>query len=186
MFFSHMNNLLMPGRGVNMGDGWETKRNRTPNNRDWVIVRLAHKGIIKKALIDTCHFKGNYPDSFTLEGCMSESDDLSNAKWTTIIERTKLQAHHEHQLRKGVGLQGTRVARTFEYLSRRWREPDAALGNDRLKCKWNADDARSRHDGRRKCGCNAAFNSGSHVYHAKRHRTGNIDYFALASSRRCG
>ena len=55
MFFSHMNNLLMPGRGVNMGDGWETKRNRTPNNHDWVIVRLAHKGILKKALIDTCH-----------------------------------------------------------------------------------------------------------------------------------
>ncbi|MEZ4807564.1 MAG: hypothetical protein R2815_08845 [Flavobacteriales bacterium] len=51
MFFSHMNNLIMPGRGVNMGDGWETKRNRTPNNRDWVIVRLAHKGIIRKALI---------------------------------------------------------------------------------------------------------------------------------------
>jgi allantoicase len=49
MFFSHMNNLLMPGRGVNMGDGWETKRNRTPNNRDWVIVRLAHKGLLKKA-----------------------------------------------------------------------------------------------------------------------------------------
>lgn len=100
MFFSHMNNLLMPGRGVNMGDGWETKRNRTPGNRDWVIVRLAHKGILKKALIDTCHFKGNYPDSFTLEGCMSEGDDLSNAKWSTLIERTKLQAHHEHEYEK--------------------------------------------------------------------------------------
>jgi allantoicase len=100
MFFSHMNNLLMPGRGVNMGDGWETKRNRTPGNRDWVIVRLAHKGILKKALIDTCHFKGNYPDSFRLEGCMSETDDLSSAKWSTLIERTKLQAHHEHPYEK--------------------------------------------------------------------------------------
>lgn len=96
MFFSHMNNLIMPGRGVNMGDGWETKRNRTPNNRDWVIVRLAHKGTIQKALIDTCHFKGNYPDTFILEGTNSTTDDLSNAKWSTIIERTKLQADHEH------------------------------------------------------------------------------------------
>nr|MBK9652095.1 hypothetical protein [Bacteroidota bacterium] len=51
MFFSHMDNLIMPGRGVNMGDGWETKRNRTPNNRDWVIVRLAHKGKIHKSPI---------------------------------------------------------------------------------------------------------------------------------------
>src|SRR5437867_1854450 len=56
MFFSHMDNLILPGRGVNMGDGWETKRNRTPNNRDWVIVRLAHEGIIDEILIDTCHF----------------------------------------------------------------------------------------------------------------------------------
>ena len=102
MFFSHMNNLIMPGRGVNMGDGWETKRNRTPNNRDWVIVRLAHKGVIKKALIDTCHFKGNYPDTFTLEGTNSPSDDLSNAKWSTIIERIKLQADHEHHYEQEV------------------------------------------------------------------------------------
>jgi allantoicase len=110
MFFSHMNNLIMPGRGVNMGDGWETKRNRTPTNRDWVIVRLAHKGIIQKALIDTCHFKGNYPDTFTLEGTsleapvpsthwvdpQAELDALENAQWSTIIEHTKLQADHEH------------------------------------------------------------------------------------------
>ncbi len=102
MFFSHMNNLLMPGRGVNMGDGWETKRNRTPNNRDWVIVRLAHKGIIKKALIDTAHFKGNYPESFTLEGCASDSDDLSSAQWSAIIPRTRLQAHHEHTFEQEV------------------------------------------------------------------------------------
>ena len=102
MFFSHMNNLIMPGRGANMGDGWETKRNRTPNNRDWVIVRLAHKGILQKALIDTGHFKGNYPDTFTLEGCNSATDDLSNAKWSTIIERTKLQADHEHQFQQEV------------------------------------------------------------------------------------
>lgn len=102
MFFSHMNNLLMPGRGVNMGDGWETKRNRTPDNRDWVIVRLAHKGVIKKALIDTCHFKGNYPDTFTLEGTNTSGDDLSSAQWNTIIERTKLQADHEHLLEQEV------------------------------------------------------------------------------------
>jgi allantoicase len=102
MFFSHMNNLIMPGRGVNMGDGWETKRNRTPNNRDWVIVRLAHKGVIKKALIDTCHFKGNYPDTFILEGTNSATDDLANATWSAVIERTKLQADHEHPYEKEV------------------------------------------------------------------------------------
>ncbi|MEO8148361.1 MAG: allantoicase [Bacteroidia bacterium] len=101
MFFSHMDNLIMPGRGINMGDGWETKRNRTPNNRDWVIVRLAHKGVIKKILIDTCHFKGNYPDSCLIEGCtisMEEERNLNSSeiKWATILPKSKLQADHEH------------------------------------------------------------------------------------------
>lgn len=76
MFFSHMDNLLMPGRGVNMGDGWETKRNRTPNNRDWVIVKLAHQGSIHKIVVDTCHFKGNYPDTCSIEGVDLETVDI--------------------------------------------------------------------------------------------------------------
>lgn len=101
MFFSHMENLIMPGRGVNMGDGWETKRNRTPNNRDWVIVQLAHPGKIKKALIDTCHFKGNYPDSCLVEGCYIEPGkraDLTSESivWKTILPQVKLQADYEH------------------------------------------------------------------------------------------
>lgn len=101
MFFSHMDNLIMPGRGVNMGDGWETKRNRTPNNKDWVIVRLAQEGNIKKALIDTCHFKGNYPDSCLIEGCNISAGTTVDfnkdaIEWVTILPQTKLQADHEH------------------------------------------------------------------------------------------
>ncbi|MDA9563156.1 allantoicase [Flavobacteriales bacterium] len=96
MFFSHMDNLLMPGRGVNMGDGWETKRNRTPNNRDWVIIRLAHKGKIRKIGVDTCHFKGNYPDSCLIEGCHTHDDQIENANWIEILPQSKLQADHEH------------------------------------------------------------------------------------------
>ena len=105
MFFSHMDNLIMPGRGVNMGDGWETKRNRTPNNRDWVIVRLAHPGRISRALIDTCHFKGNYPDTCTLEGCCiapEQEKDLASASinWTELLPKQKLQADQEHYFEK--------------------------------------------------------------------------------------
>lgn len=107
MFFSHMDNLIMPGRGVNMGDGWETKRNRTPGNRDWVIVRLAHEGIIEKIVIDTCHFKGNYPDSFLLEGCtvlLQEEDKLDSEtiKWTIILPQAKLNADCEHDFEKEI------------------------------------------------------------------------------------
>jgi len=101
MFFSHMENLIMPGRGINMGDGWETKRNRTLGNRDWVIVRLAHKGEIEKVLIDTCHFKGNYPDSCLIEGCdiayKDESKLDSDAiQWVTLLPQSKLSADKEH------------------------------------------------------------------------------------------
>jgi len=107
MFFSHMDNLLMPGRGINMGDGWETKRNRTPNNRDWLVVRLAHAGVIDSILIDTCHFKGNYPDRCMLEGLLLEGNGetgLNNpdVKWTTILPEVKLQADHEHRFEKEI------------------------------------------------------------------------------------
>ena len=101
MFFSHMDNLLMPGRGINMGDGWETKRNRTPGNRDWVIIRMAHPGTIKKILVDTCHFKGNYPDTCSIEGCVISKDEEKNIldnkiNWEEILAKQKLQADHEH------------------------------------------------------------------------------------------
>jgi allantoicase len=101
MFFSHMENLIMPGRGINMGDGWETKRNRTAGNSDWVIVRLAHKGVVERVLVDTHHFKGNYPDSCLIEGCeisRQDEEQLIDGKinWTTILPQTKLSADQEH------------------------------------------------------------------------------------------
>ena len=99
MFFSDKNNLIMPGRGKDMGDGWETKRRRDPGP-DWSIVKLATKGSIEKVIVDTCHFKGNFPDTFTLEGMVTDSDDFTNVnqenKWQPIIVRTKLYAHREH------------------------------------------------------------------------------------------
>ncbi len=104
MFFSHMQNLLMPGRGVNMGDGWETKRNRTPGNRDWVVIRLATRGALERAIIDTAHFKGNYPDSCEISGCDSALDDLSTMNWFPILARTKLEADREHAIDFPAGL----------------------------------------------------------------------------------
>ena len=96
MFFSDKNNLLMPGRGVNMGDGWETKRRRDPGP-DWSIIQLGHQGTVNKVVVDTHHFKGNFPDRFSLEGALlSPGDDIESAKWQTIIPEQKLFAHREH------------------------------------------------------------------------------------------
>ena len=105
MFFSAMGNLIMPGRGINMGDGWETKRNRTPGNRDWVILKLAIPGSIERIIVDTCHFKGNYPDSCSVEACTSNNDDdVINDKlqWQTLLPVQKLSADNEHEFIKEV------------------------------------------------------------------------------------
>jgi len=105
MFFSSMSNLIMPGRGVNMGDGWETKRNRTPNNRDWVILKLAHPGIIERIIVDTCHFKGNYPDSCSIEACDSANDNSvieNKTSWKTILPQQKLSADSEQEYIKEI------------------------------------------------------------------------------------
>jgi allantoicase len=136
MFFSHMDNLLMPGRGVNMGDGWETKRNRTPNNRDWVIIRLAHCGIIQKILVDTCHFKGNYPDSCCLEGCNISREEEKNIasdkiNWKEILPKQKLEADHEHFFEKEIiSLETFSHVRLFIY-------PDGGVSRLRLFGKPN-------------------------------------------------
>ena len=107
MFFSAMSNLIMPNRGANMGDGWETKRNRTPNNRDWVILKLAHKGTVDRIIVDTCHFKGNYPDSCSIEACVSDTDDVANnASWQTLLPQQKLSADFIHEFTKEVNAIG--------------------------------------------------------------------------------
>jgi allantoicase len=105
MFFSAMGNLIMPGRGVNMGDGWETKRNRTPENRDWVILKLATSGSIERIVVDTCHFKGNYPDSCSIEACISDSDEhvlQDKVDWQTLLPQQKLTADNEHEFIKEI------------------------------------------------------------------------------------
>src|SRR5207247_1745477 len=67
MFFGHRHNLIMPGRAVNMSDGWETKRRRGPGF-DWVIIKLGTAGTIRRLEVDTSYFKGNFPESCSLEG----------------------------------------------------------------------------------------------------------------------
>lgn len=99
MFFSSMDNLIMPGRGINMGDGWETKRCRIPGNCDWAIIKLATKGRINRIVVDTKHFKGNYPESCMIEGCISADDSAvleNKVSWFPLLKRQKLEADKEH------------------------------------------------------------------------------------------
>jgi allantoicase len=100
MFFGHRHNLIMPGRAANMSDGWETKRRRGPGH-DWAIVKLGKPGQIRRLEVDTAWFKGNFPESCSLEATSvataAEADltDLS-VVWKSVLPRTRLQAHTRH------------------------------------------------------------------------------------------
>ena len=104
MFFSSMNNLIMPGRAENMGDGWETKRRRGPGH-DWIILKLGKPGTVKKIEVDTNHFKGNYPDSCSIESCdmpdvSTDKLTTANIHWKEILPQTKLRADTRHFFEK--------------------------------------------------------------------------------------
>jgi allantoicase len=100
MFFGHRHNLIMPGRAVNMSDGWETKRRRGPGH-DWVIIRLGAPGQVHWVEVDTSYFKGNFPESCSLEACNAGDSSVERltdltVRWNSILPRTKLQAHTRH------------------------------------------------------------------------------------------
>ncbi len=98
MHFGSKDNMIMPGRAANMGDGWETRRRRGPGH-DWAIVRLGAPGLLARVEIDTNHFKGNYPDTASLEGCFATTDGvpaLESADWRLVLPPAKLRADHRH------------------------------------------------------------------------------------------
>ena len=104
MFFSPMNNLIMPGRAATMAEGWETRRRRGPGN-DWVLLKLGRAGKLKKIEVDTNHFKGNYPDTCSIDGCALPGESVdglswAGAPWKEILPKTKLHAHKQHYFEK--------------------------------------------------------------------------------------
>jgi len=94
MFFGPKHNLIMPGRAFNMSDGWETKRSRGAGHTDWVIVQLACEAHVRRIELDTSWFKGNFPDTASLEA--SRLAELTDESWTEIMPRTKMLADTRH------------------------------------------------------------------------------------------
>lgn len=98
MFFGLAQNLLKPEKGVNMGDGWETKRRRGPGH-DWVVLSLAAEGVVDVAEVDTLHFKGNYPDRCSMELYPEPPDDPTTPREEhAAFREQKLQAHTRHDV----------------------------------------------------------------------------------------
>lgn len=95
--FGSADNLLLPGRGHDMSDGWETKRSRGTNHIDWAIIKLGHKTKLNKVVVDTAHFRGNFPQYIKIEGINSESDpDHEDPNWETVVDKSKTGPDKEH------------------------------------------------------------------------------------------
>jgi allantoicase len=129
-FFGAPLNLLMPGRAKNMGDGWETQRRRVPGN-DWVILKLGVPGMIRRIEVDTSHFKGNFPESCSIECCYLEAAaapaELQSASaWKPLLPRTKLKPNFRHTFRGQLNLVGAATHARLQIY------PDGGLSRLRL------------------------------------------------------
>ena len=121
-------NLIQPGRGINMGAGWETARHPDRPRvlragvdgmlldlkSDWSLLQLCGAGGTVSALdVDTHHFRGNFPESCIVHGCSSttiragaeESAEESAAaeEWRVLLPRTKLGPTAIHSFRVADG-----------------------------------------------------------------------------------
>lgn len=101
--YGDYNRLLAPGRGINMGDGWETRRRREPGY-DWMILALGARGHVHRAIVDTCHFKGNFPDRCSIQAAdlSAFGDGLTDALvtdsmfWKEMLPQQRLSADAIH------------------------------------------------------------------------------------------
>src|SRR5688572_32312911 len=76
-FFAEKENLIKPAKAIwkeheytdrgKWMDGWESRRKRTPGH-DFAIIRLGVPGVIRGVVVDTAFFRGNYPESCSIDG----------------------------------------------------------------------------------------------------------------------
>ncbi len=101
-FYSRPDQLIMPGVAQNMGDGWETARRRD-DGHDWVLLRLAGRGTVRVAELDTTHFVGNAPGAAALRGLDAGATDdqpdpdVRDDAWVDLLPVTRLQPDTPHR-----------------------------------------------------------------------------------------
>ncbi|MDF9816386.1 allantoicase [Streptomyces sp. SPB162] len=120
-FFAERENLLLPepahfdpehfGHKGKIMDGWETRRRRgagtdvphpVDSDHDWALIRLGVPGVVRGVVVDTAHFRGNYPQSVSVEATAhalsAAPEDLlaDDVEWTTLVPRTAVGGHAEN------------------------------------------------------------------------------------------
>ena len=97
MYYSSARNLLMPGRAVHTRDGWENARRRDDGN-DFVTVRLAGEGTVRRVVVDTSYFVGNAPGWVSVTGVDATRQSMDDPEaWSALVPRTRVQPDVRHQ-----------------------------------------------------------------------------------------
>jgi allantoicase len=98
-YFARMDNLLLPDPPPTMGDGWETKRSPLVK-QDWVVIALGQPGLIDEVVLDTTHFKGNYPEAARVDALYwpdAPPHALTTCPdWVEVVPPAALGPHREH------------------------------------------------------------------------------------------
>ncbi|WP_025274722.1 allantoicase [Haloglycomyces albus] len=81
-------------------DGWETRRRREPGF-DFAVIRLGVPGTVTGIVIDTAHFKGNYPPECSVEGVYLDGhpsiDELLEAEWKPLLAHAPIKGHTKNE-----------------------------------------------------------------------------------------
>ena len=101
--FGSKDNLLLPGHGIDMGDGWETARSRVEGHVDWTIIKLCKTlKHLNEIVVDTSFFRGNFPQYVKVLGINEISDDKvvswaeDDSQWTELVGKSKTGPDKEH------------------------------------------------------------------------------------------
>ncbi|KAF9216189.1 Allantoicase [Podila verticillata] len=89
--YGHPSNMLLPGRGHDMSDGWETKRSRAPGHVDYATIKLGQAGHVTDIEIDTAHYMGNPPKAVTIAGFEIGSDVP-----VILLDQAPVGPHRQH------------------------------------------------------------------------------------------
>ena len=107
MFYAAARNLVMPGRARTTGEGWENARRRDGGN-DFVTIRLAGAGVVRRLVVDTTCFLGNAPASVRARGTTGAADS-DPEQWVELLPRTDVQPDTRHVFPVAAGGDGQPV-----------------------------------------------------------------------------
>jgi allantoicase len=150
-FFAEKENLLKPheavfidGKYTDRGkwmDGWESRR-----KRQYAESTRAYRlsGVVRGFVVDTAHFKGNYPKACAIEGASIEGHPdvsellSSDIRWTEILPKSELAGDSKNRFEVNVCISASTSIRTAA-----WRVSACMAMRSRARAGWGAAIARS-------------------------------------------